>query len=60
MTLDIDDYIVLDFRTKKVVQAHPSLTSLYHVVFSDNYHKVDIMNTELRTIREFDLLQSQF
>jgi len=58
-TLDISEYIVLDFRTKRVVQAHPKLVRLFHVVFSDNYHKVAIINSKRHTVREFVLLQTQ-
>ena len=44
MTLDIDEYIVLDFRKKKVVWAHPRksipsrLTVYFYTVVADLTH----------------------
>jgi hypothetical protein len=35
------------------------LTHLLHVIFSNDCHKVCIMNSEYRTVREFGLLQTQ-
>ena len=74
-TLDLADYIILDFRNKRPVKPHPRMYSLfsgshplnipdpdllklYHVVFSDDFHTVSILDNKLNLVPggEFVLL----
>jgi hypothetical protein len=75
--LDIDEYVVLDFRARRVRDSHSRMfivplddillisfyhsdfKNLYHVVFSQDFREVKILNNKLDVVDEFRLLNSK-
>jgi len=57
-TLPLSDYIILDCRITNPTVAHPGLQKLHHIVFSDNFHRVRILDNRLELVPggEFMLL----
>ncbi|KAL5478279.1 hypothetical protein ACEPAI_2463 [Sanghuangporus weigelae] len=49
-TLEIDEFIVLDFRSSRPQLAHPHLQNLYHVVFEDVYKVVVVLDNKLEEV----------
>ncbi|KAG6813152.1 hypothetical protein H0H92_013558 [Tricholoma furcatifolium] len=49
-TMSFTDYIILDFRVTAPQKRHPQLSKLYHVIFTENFTNIKILNNNLQQI----------
>ncbi|KAL2832480.1 hypothetical protein BDW59DRAFT_169350 [Aspergillus cavernicola] len=55
----MEQYIVLDFTNKTPQKSHPEFQDhLYHVVFSENYRTVRVINADLSEVNCFVLMEN--
>ncbi|KAG8767028.1 hypothetical protein FRC15_005954 [Serendipita sp. 397] len=73
-TMDFEDYIILDFRTSRLRDKHPSesryllpyiqsnphggIQALHHIVFTEDYGKLDIFTNEHEHVQAVVLLNA--
>ncbi|TDL14753.1 hypothetical protein BD410DRAFT_733647 [Rickenella mellea] len=50
-SLDMLDYILLDFRQNMPNERHPGIPNLYHVVFTEMFSEFTIYNSNLDVVR---------
>jgi len=48
---DMNDYILLDFRTKNLRAQHPKIPNLYHVMFQNEYQEVLVYDNQLKVVK---------
>ncbi|KAG8834581.1 hypothetical protein FRC17_008250 [Serendipita sp. 399] len=53
---DVSDHIILDFRVRIPKKPHANIANLYHVVFRDDFSRVDILDNALVLVDSFVLL----
>ncbi|KAL4959332.1 uncharacterized protein BDV14DRAFT_184920 [Aspergillus stella-maris] len=55
----MEQYIVLDFTNRLPQKAHPEFQGhLYHVVFSENYRRVRVIDADLSEVECFVLMEN--
>jgi len=55
---DMEDYILLDFRTTVPIKKHSEYKNLFHVVFVDNHTQVSILDNKLQGQTTFALMEN--
>ena len=52
----INDYVIVDFRTKLPQSSHKDIDNLLYVVSTDNWTTVEVLDNQLRALTRFTLL----